>query len=91
MIKLYWREFMFFKKKYIIDCTITCVAKNMIYSIDNDGRNKSICEYQFSFVEPENSKILYAYNETSNLYQLDKWYKAKFNEKDGSFEILKEC
>ena len=58
---------MFFKKKHIIDCTITCIAKNMIYSIDDDGRNKSTREYQFSFVEPENSKILYEYDECSTI------------------------
>lgn len=82
---------MFFKKKYIIDCIIKCAVKNMIYGIDDDGRNKSTCEYQFEFIEPENSKILYEYDEDSNLYQVDKQYKAKFNEKDGSFKIIKEC
>ena len=81
---------MFFKKKYIIDCTIICVAKNMIYGIDDDGRNKSTCEYQFVFIDREKSKILYKYDDDSNLYQVDKKYKSKFNEKDGSFKIIKE-
>lgn len=80
---------MFFKKKHIIDCTITCIAKNMIYGIDDDGRNKSTCEYQFSFVEQENSKILYEYDECSTIYEVGHMYRAKFNEQDGSFKIKK--
>lgn len=81
---------MLFTKKYII-CTIKCIDKNMLYGTDEYGRNKSWCDYKFKFIEPENYKKLYICNENANLYQIDKLYKAKFNEKDNSFNIIKEC
>lgn len=81
---------MFFKNKYIIDCILECIDRHIIYYIDQNDKNKSICEYKFKFVEPESYKKLYTQDEKSNLYQIDKKYKAKFNEKDESFIILKE-
>lgn len=80
------RNFMF--NKYI-KCIIQCEDKNMIY-YTNDDRSYSICEFSFKFIEPEKTKILYEYDEDPSIYEIDKQYKAKFNEKDGSFKVIKE-
>lgn len=82
---------MFFKKKYIEDCIIKCIDKKITYGVNDDGRNTSLCEYQFMFVDKGTTKLLYEYDEDSNLYIVDQTYKAKFNTQDSTFEVGKPC
>lgn len=80
---------MFFKKKHIVECIICCTNKEMQYSVDENGHNVSICQYSFEILEPDSmkNKILYEYNDATTLYEIGHMYKAKFNIRDGSFEV----
>lgn len=81
---------LFFKNKNIIDCTLMCDARNFIYGTDDNGKNISTSEFVFSFLVPENTKLLYEYTEDSNKYKIGVVYNAKFNTKTGTFEIKGE-
>lgn len=77
-------------KKNIINCIVKCTTRNIIYGVDENGRNKEQVEFIFTFIKPEKTKLLYDYVDSVNTYKLDQLYNAKFNTDDGSFVIKKE-
>ena len=81
---------MLFKKKYLENCTIKCIERNIMYKYDDrHDKNIAICEYKFKFTDRESNRTLYKYDENDNyIYDIDQVFSAVLNTRDGSFEII---